>query len=302
MHGERVSRSRLPPPLVSVVVPAYNHAGLVEESLRSVARQTHGPLELVVVDDASSDGTAEVVEGLFADPAFAARFRGRLVFERQPINRGAHAALNRGMALARGEWIAPLNSDDRYDDDRLAIMLAALEARRASLAFSAVRFIDASGHDVTGTDQLANSLARSQGAISNFASVGFALLRENVTISTGNLLFSRELLSRVGGFRDLRYCHDWDFALRCLLEVEPIFVDAPLYHYRLHATNSFRSLADVADTEAQECLRTYFAAVRRSAFENWLAPGPTTWPRLFDRFIVEHGLERSWRRAARART
>jgi glycosyltransferase involved in cell wall biosynthesis len=290
--------SRLPPPLVSVVVPSFNHAGLVNESLRSVAAQTHGSLELVVVDDASGDGTDDVVEQLFADPIFAARFRGRLVLERHPANRGAHEALNRGLALARGEWIAILNSDDRYDPDRITTLLLALTSRRASLAFSAVRFIDGAGRDVTAADPFAAGLARSQRAIHAFPSVGFALLKENVAISTGNLLFSRELLARAGGFRPLRYCHDWDFELRCLLHAEPIFVDAPLYDYRLHATNSFRALADVADAEAQECLRAYFAAVRRNAFDSWLAPGPATWPRVFDRFVAEHSLERAWRRAA----
>jgi len=281
-----------------VVVPAFNHARLVEESLRSVAAQTHGPLALVVVDDASADGTADVVERLFADPAFAARFGGRLVLERHPTNRGAHEALNRGLELARGEWIAILNSDDRYDPDRIAMMLSALTSRRASLAFSAVRFIDERGRDVTAVDRFAAGLARSQRAIHDLPSVGFALLRENVAISTGNLLFSRELLARAGGFRPLRYCHDWDFELRCLLYAEPIFVDTPLYDYRLHATNSFRALADVADAEAQECLRAYFAAVRCNAFDSWLAPGPASWPHVFDHFVAEHGLERAWRRAA----
>jgi glycosyltransferase involved in cell wall biosynthesis len=224
------------------------------------------------------------------------------VLERHPANRGAHAALNRGLELARGEWLAILNSDDRYAPDRLAILLAASRARGAELAFSAVRYIDARGENVDGRDETAARLAASQRAIATFPSVGFALLRENVAISTGNLVFRRALLSRVGGFRDLRYCHDWDFVLRCLLETEPIFVDAPLYEYRLHSTNSFRSLAEVAGAETQRCLQTYFAAVRRSAFENRRAPGPGTWPRVFERFVAENGLERAWRSAPAART
>jgi glycosyltransferase involved in cell wall biosynthesis len=262
-----------------------------------VAAQSYWPLELVVVDDCSVDGTADVVARLFEEATFTSRFGGRLVLERQAENRGAHEALNRGLTLARGEWIAILNSDDRYHPDRISILLSALLSRRASLAFSGVQFIGAEGRDVTGTDDLAGELARSQQAIRRRPSVGFALLKENVAISTGNLLFSRTLLSRSGGFRALRYCHDWDFELRCLLDSEPIYVDAPLYQYRLHATNSFRALGNVADAEAQECLRAYFAAVRQNAFENWHAPGPDTWPVVFGRFIAAHGLERAWRRA-----
>ena len=293
--------SRQPPPLVSVVVPSYNHARLVEECLRSVAAQSYWPLELIVVDDASRDGTAAAVEQLFADPAFAARFSGRLQLQLQPTNRGAHESLNRGLSLAHGDWISILNSDDRYHPDRLALLLGALASRRGAFAFSGVRFIDDSGRDVTRSDTFAAGLAGTQRGIRRQPSVGFALLRENVTISTGNFVFSRDLLARAGGFRNLRYCHDWDFALRCLLYTEPIYVDAPLYDYRLHETNSFRSLAEVAADDGQECMRAYFAAVRRGAFDNRLAPGPATWPRVFERFVADRALERYWRLAAGGR-
>jgi glycosyltransferase involved in cell wall biosynthesis len=280
--------SRPPPPLVSVVVPAFQHADLIAECLRSVVAQTHEAIELIVVDDASRDGTADVVQRLFSDLSFAARFHDRLVLERRASNHGAHDAINLGIARATGEWVAILNSDDRYHPDRLAVLLAAAEGRGASFVFSGVSFIDRRGRDVTDSDEFAARLAETQAKIAARPSVGFALLPENVTISTGNFLFRRPLAALVGKFRPLRYCHDWDFALRCLLHAEPVFVEAPLYEYRLHETNSFRSLGDVAAADGFECLRNYFTAVRQSAFENWRAPGPTTWPLVFERFVAEH--------------
>lgn len=285
------------PPLVSIVVPAYRHEHLVERCLRSVAEQAYAPLELIVVDDASPDGTAQAIERTVARPDFAQLF-ARVVFERQERNQGAHAAINRAMALARGRFIGIVNTDDAYAPDRVRRLVDALERENAALAFTMVRFIDADDRDVTDENWDAMRMSHTQRRIGSFPSVGFALLRENVAISTGNLFFRRSLFERIGGFRALRYCHDWDFLLRALLVSEPLFLPEPLYHYRVHGSNSYKSLRDVADDESAMVLRTYFAAVQAQKYENRLAPGPATWPGLFEVF-VSGGASRHWELAQR---
>jgi glycosyltransferase involved in cell wall biosynthesis len=287
-------------PLISVVVPAFNHQSLVQEALASVVDQSWPRIELLVVDDASSDATSDRIEEFLERPETRERFSGRQWFHRQPSNAGAHAAINLGVSRATGEWIAILNSDDRYAPDRLSLMMSELDASGGQLGFSRVRFIDVHGHESATGDGGSADLLNAQANLRAAPSIGFALLRRNVAVSTGNLLFHRSVYDRVGGFRPLAYCHDWDFALKALLLTEPRFVSAPLYEYRLHGTNSFRALGGVAHQEAQEVLRTYFALVRAGQDENALAPTPSRWPGVFEAMMDAMGHWPHWKTAERA--
>jgi glycosyltransferase involved in cell wall biosynthesis len=113
--------------LISVVVPAYNASQYLETTLASIRRQTHANLEVLVVDDASTDDTAAIVERIaIVDP------RVRLV--RQDRNQGRSAARNRGIDEARGEWVCPCDADDLWAIERLEqFMLAATEFPDAQL-------------------------------------------------------------------------------------------------------------------------------------------------------------------------
>ncbi|MBK6804708.1 MAG: glycoside hydrolase family 99-like domain-containing protein [Betaproteobacteria bacterium] len=119
---------------VSVVMPVYNHERFLDRTLASVAAQTLAPCELVAVDDGSSDGSAAAIERF----ARSAPFPVTLVRQR---NRGAHVALNRGLALARGRTVALLNSDDEFHPQRLERMVATL-GDDAGFAFSDAELID----------------------------------------------------------------------------------------------------------------------------------------------------------------
>ncbi|MBB3142617.1 glycosyltransferase family 2 protein [Halomonas organivorans] len=108
-------------PLLTVIVPAYNAEEGLPTALRSLAEQRGVKLEVIVVDDASSDQTARVAEAFAGQDA---RFK---VF-RQPSNQGAYAARNRGLAEARGDYITVHDSDDWSHPEKLAIQLAGLQA------------------------------------------------------------------------------------------------------------------------------------------------------------------------------
>lgn len=101
--------------LVSVIIPVYNGEKFISEAIVSVRAQTYAPLELIVVDDGSTDQTAQVVQALGADI--------RYVY--QP-NQGPAAARNHGLALAQGELIAFLDADDLWPVDKLAHQVACL--------------------------------------------------------------------------------------------------------------------------------------------------------------------------------
>lgn len=103
-------------PRVSVVIPAYNRAQTIERCLLSVCRQTVPAYEIVVVDDASSDDTCEIVERL-------AQTHGNIVLYRLAKRSGAQAARNHGIKKAKGDWIAFQDSDDEWVENKLELQL-----------------------------------------------------------------------------------------------------------------------------------------------------------------------------------
>jgi glycosyltransferase involved in cell wall biosynthesis len=111
---------------VSVIVPAYNAQPFIEPAVASALRQTEQRIEVIVIDDASTDATADIVSGMRAQDA-----RVRLL--QNPTNLGPGAARNRGLAAARGSWIALLDADDLFEPQRLARLLAIGEANGADI-------------------------------------------------------------------------------------------------------------------------------------------------------------------------
>ncbi len=236
---------------VSVVMPVFDHARFLPRTLATLRAQTRLPDELVVVDDGSSDGSAEVVA------AFARTAPFPVTLLRQP-NAGAGRALNRGLALARGKTIALLNSDDGYAPERLERMCAAL-APGVALAFSGVALIDDEDRPADGA--YARLLRQRIDEAEAGPGLLRALVRHNVAMSTGNLVFRRALLAQTGGFAPLVVCHDWDFVLAASYATRFAFVREPLYRYRLHDANTFAGRRVAGILEGERVLDAFFAQV-----------------------------------------
>src|SRR5947209_7710385 len=122
-------------PLVSVSMVTFNHEAFVEEAARSVLGQSFADLELVVVNDGSTDGTATRLAAI-SDP--------RLVVINQP-NAGPAAATNRAIAACRGKYVALFSGDDVCHPDRLRLQLAEHTRGRGAVVFSVCDFIDDEG-------------------------------------------------------------------------------------------------------------------------------------------------------------
>jgi glycosyltransferase involved in cell wall biosynthesis len=221
---------------------------------------------------------------------------------RKPENAGAHDSLNIGLAQARGDYIAIANSDDSFAAERIARILATMRENQSQFGFSLVAgFLDSKtmkpggqwGDDVLPSDVFSLFVLRQTLALARDVTTGFALLRRNIAISTGNFVFSAALGRRIGGFLPLKYCHDWDFALQALVLTEPVCVMEPLYRYRLHAANSFRGLRSRAIIESEVALRRFFRAVLNGT-ENVLCPSPSAWPGYFEQFLRESKLWHYW--------
>lgn len=126
---------------VSVIIPAYNAQETIERAVMTVVNQTRPPLEVIVVDDASKDGTREVVRRLAAaDP--------RVKLLENEVNRGPSGSRNRGFKAAQGEWVAIQDADDAWVETRLELMLAAAAQNNADFVADNMLL-----HDI-GTDQI----------------------------------------------------------------------------------------------------------------------------------------------------
>jgi glycosyltransferase involved in cell wall biosynthesis len=217
--------------LVSVVIPSYNHASYIPHAVASVLGQTHADLELIVVDDGSTDASADYLRSL-RDP------RLRLI---EQANAGAHHAINRGLAMARGDWLAILNSDDAFHPDRLRQILSFAVERRADLVTSWIEVIDDQGKVLGIKEGWRNMLPwpiRELPSAAGEDSFLTNLYFSNFVSTTSNVVFSRHLYDGIGGMRNLRFAHDWDFLLRAASGFRCAQLEAPLVRYRIHGSNT----------------------------------------------------------------
>lgn len=239
-------------PEFSVVIPSYNHAGYIAEAVNSVLDQSLADLELIVVDDGSTDQSLAVLSG-FKDP--------RLKIIRQD-NQGAHAALNRGLQEAGGQYLALLNSDDVYHPQRLERAAGVLRTQpELGLVGSHIEIIDSGGKSLGVKHGYADCspwpLEEPEHSFRAIDDLHAALLTENYWSTTSNFIFSRKYYDRVGDFRPLRYAHDWDFALR-MAGVAPLcLLPEPLMKYRVHASNTIRENQAAMTFEILWCLAVH---------------------------------------------
>lgn len=216
-------------PLVSVLIPAYNHAPYIRQAVDSVLRQTYQNFELIVVDDGSSDDTWPIIESIKDS-------RIRLI--RHDVNQGAHAALNEALRVATGEFISILNSDDLYAENRLEKILEAIREtnQKQVFVFTDVEFIDAGGNTEKSNPRV-GAYAELMCACEKL-SPDYWFFNGNLAVTTSNFFFSRSVANAVGEFARERYVHDWDWAFRVCRLTTPIWLRGELLKYRVHSANT----------------------------------------------------------------
>jgi glycosyltransferase involved in cell wall biosynthesis len=185
-------------PAVSVIMPSYNRADVIGRAIGSVLDQSMESFELIVVDDGSTDGTAEAVEAV-ADP--------RVTLLRQPRNLGGNAARNRGIEAARAPLIAFLDSDDFYLPDKLAVVVQTFAAHPAiDLLIDSYR--------KTYSGQRADVDCRNPAIASNDELLE-ALFTRRIWKATPSISVRRDVALRAGLFAPgLKRRQDFDFILR----------------------------------------------------------------------------------------
>lgn len=244
-------------PTISVVIPAYNAAGTLARALDSIGAQTLAPLEVIVVDDGSSDSTGQVVAG------YAGHFTGVPVRYVRQDNAGPSAARNRGVAEARGDWIAFLDADDWYYPDRLIRHARMIEAdSRLDFLVGSFDYRDAQGalmHASMTDSALGRELLGHEPPIAHAVIEGDALGRyiTEQFSDTRMLTLPRATFAEIGGFPlDLKICEDVVFLLRLCARSSRIGVTLePGAVYSVHEAGLIRSDRLRAQTESVRALR-----------------------------------------------
>jgi glycosyltransferase involved in cell wall biosynthesis len=209
-------------PKVSVIIPTYNRAGKVQNAIESVLAQTFADLEVIVVDDGSSDGTGKILEETFGD-----RIR-----HYHQANQGVSAARNKGIAEAQGEWIAFLDSDDEWEEDKLEWQFKALERYRpqCGACYTDTRLMN---HPETRTlFEMAKENYRHEEIIGRNTDVLRLLVKPGgagMVVCISSLLARAEAVRKTGGYDcKLGFYADSDFMFRLAMLTGFCYVNRPL--------------------------------------------------------------------------
>lgn len=216
---------------ISVIMATYNRANYIRAALESILRQAYAPLEIIVVDDGSTDDTPAVISALITATAAPIRYV-------QQANCGQAAALNRGLALARGEVIAFLDSDDLWPDDRLPAQLTFFAQRTAP--------------DVQPVGIVLGRKERFADGVAVSAAELVAANQHPVHYSLGSSLFACWVFDVVGLFDDrMGHSADWDWFVRARELRVPMVADPRVTVLgRIHGGNSTQNRVMVAEQTA----------------------------------------------------
>jgi glycosyltransferase involved in cell wall biosynthesis len=252
--------------LVSVVVPTYNRAGVLAETLDSILAQTYPHLEVIVVDDGSTDDTQAAV----------APYRDRIIYIRQE-NQGLAAARNAGFVRSSGDYVAWLDSDDLWNPDKIALQVAVLD-RRPDIAVVASDFsafnVEGyfehshassyysvfgrtpgglagifSSHDVLPTRDLAFVSHEVPDSVRVYEGEIYDKLVDGNFLHPPTVIYRREAGLRAGRLDAAFRCDsDYEYFLRLSRQGRAAYVDLPLMRYRYSddQMSSDKNLADIA--------------------------------------------------------
>ncbi len=235
-------------PQVSVVIPVHNREALIDRAVDSVLAQTHGDFELLVVDDASTDGTVARLLARVPDP--------RLRLLRHEVNRGAAAARNTAIKAARGEFIAFLDSDDEWLPEKLERQLACMAAAPDDVLMCCTGYwmMRERSREVTAR------IPQSRGPWRD-------TLLGGCTLSPGSTAFIRRRAFDIHGLLDesLGRLEDWDWLLRYAAQHDLVVIGEPLARVFIAESVNAEAVHDaIARLRAK-----HLSALRRQGF--WTA-------------------------------
>lgn len=219
-------------PVVSVIIPSYNHERFIRQAIDSVLNQTVDDFELLIIDDCSSDHSWEIIESYHDS---------RIVRIRHIQNHDAWMTLNEGVEVAQSDIIAILNSDDVFEPARLEKLLLCLTDEHIGLVGSGIRFIDDNDAPLPENNTIYQYYQCLQNNYFLSNNLLQAALKANFFHSTSNFLFRKKLHQTLHGFKPFHCIHDYEFLINAIL-IDPgsirVVWKEKLLQYRYHQTNT----------------------------------------------------------------
>lgn len=166
------------PGLVSVITPVYNAGSVIGATLESIFKQTYSDIEIVLVDDCSSDNSEEVIKGYMET-------HPNIVYFKQPTNQGAGAARNKALELARGQYVAFLDADDLWYPEKTEKQINLLKEKDGAFSYTAIEMIDVDGNVVKKKRKVKEQIK-------------YKFLLHNTMIATSTVIVDR---TKLGDFR-----------------------------------------------------------------------------------------------------
>lgn len=249
-----------PLPLVSVVVPAYNSESFIKEAIDSVLNQDYPAIEVLVIDDGSTDSTPDIIRG-FGD-------RVRLISQN---NKGSAAARNMGIISAKGKYIAFLDADDVWRSDKISLQVAALMPSGYKMAYSSfIRWYpNHSGQYPAPESQFSIPDHPNLTNAKIVTGWTYSYLLLDCIVWTSTVIVEKAELEKVGLFDEhLRKGQDYDLWLRLSRQIEMLGIPQPMALYRMHNTNITSSVSDI----------NYSYLILSRAIEKWGETGPDGQP------------------------
>ena len=241
-------------PLVSVIIPTYNRTDVVGNAIDSVLQQTYKKIEIIVVDDGSTDNTQDKL----------AQYRNVIKVVRQ-VNAGPAAARNRGVEVSRGEILAFLDSDDLWLPTKIERQVDAMQKTDKSVPCCLCNAIihAPNGEERTSFDLACLKASYKEGIWKNVAQV----LSTRCVFFTQALAVRREAFLRVGGFDDsLPVMEDHDLALRLSLAGPWVYIKEPLVIYHADRPDGLAYQARKEKIQFQKAMvRLYSKSLSNSA-------------------------------------
>ena len=208
---------------VSVIIPNYNYAQFVGEAIESVLNQTYKDIEIVVVNNGSTDNSMDVLT----------KYSKKIRLINQE-NLGQSGARKSGLEMATGNFIAFLDADDKWAPEKIEKQIL-LFTPKVELVYCGINLFSENAQTVIATE-IPTFKGSCSDAFIEYPGVSIVLSGESTSI------FTRSLLEKVGGFDpELNSAAGWDFFRRCSKFSEFDFVPEPLVNYRLHSSNMSNS-------------------------------------------------------------
>lgn len=222
--------------IVSVITPVYNAARYLRQTVESAAMQSYGQMEIVLVDDCSTDNSAEIIDEL-------KKQYPNIVYHLQPKNMGAGVARNTALELATGRYVAFLDADDIWKKDKTARQIELMKNKKSPMSYTAIEMIDENGNVIKQKRKVRES-------------VNYKFLLHNTMIATSTVIVDR---NKMGDFRMpiRRGGQDYATWLKLLRNGSvAVGIDEALEQYRVAAgslsSNKFKSIRQVWEIQTQD--------------------------------------------------